>query len=76
MARFITLTWHVEDVIEQAAANDIKLIDEQALDILHLLKSEHDASIGINWEVIDTFIEMYLDGMFDYKLSKLNHVKE
>lgn len=44
----IAIIWSVEDVMQEC----YWLTKEQALDVLHTLKRKHDASIGINWEVI------------------------
>ena len=44
----IAIIWSLEDVL---MACDW-LTEEQGLDVLHSLKDNHDATIGINWEVI------------------------
>jgi hypothetical protein len=40
---------------------DIELTEEQADDILDDLAHYHDASIGINWDVISFHIENYFE---------------
>jgi hypothetical protein len=45
----IKITWSIEDV--QSVRED--LTDEQCSEVLELLQDNHDASIGINWEVIE-----------------------
>jgi hypothetical protein len=45
----ISISWHVDDVLEQCPS----LSRVEALDVLHTLKHRHDATIGINWEVIE-----------------------
>ena len=45
----IAIFWHIEDV--QSIRPD--LTDEQASIVLQRLKKSHDASVGINWDVID-----------------------
>jgi len=45
----IELIWHIEDV--QEVRSD--LTDDQARDVLKSLRRQHDANIGINWEVIE-----------------------
>ena len=53
--------WHIEDIKTQALENDnIVLTDLQANKVLYLLYKEHDAEIGINWEVIDCTIDYVL----------------
>ena len=42
----ITITWSYEDVQEQ----DSTLTDDEARQILQLIKRKHDANIGENWE--------------------------
>lgn len=57
----IALIWNIEDVVCVAEDNDYELTDDQARDVLSLLVSKHDATIGINWDVIECWIEMYLN---------------
>ena len=45
---WITIEWHVDDVLEQRP----DLTTEQAREVLHALRRYHDADLGINWEVI------------------------
>lgn len=56
----ISIKWGTEDVLWQADNLDIELTEEQADDILESLENKHDASIGINWDVISYYIEDYL----------------
>ena len=44
----IAIIWSVEDVMMHCEW----LTEEQALDVLHSLDSNHDANEGINWDVI------------------------
>jgi len=44
----IAIIWSVEDVMQECDW----LTREQALDVLHHIDHKHDATIGINWEVI------------------------
>ena len=45
----IAIIWSIEDV--QSIRND--LTDEQAMEVLLLVKNRHDASIGVNWDTIE-----------------------
>ena len=45
--------WSIADVLDR----DSSLTKEQAENILDKMHMKHDASIGINWDVIDSFIE-------------------
>lgn len=54
----IILVWGIDDVIAKASDNGIELTDEEAWDILSHIESKHDASIGVNWDVIWEYINM------------------
>lgn len=45
----ISIKWHIDDVLSVKP----HLTKQQASQVLERLKRGHDASIGINWEVID-----------------------
>lgn len=47
---FVASLWGVDDVRE--VANGKELTDEQCMEVLDTVMSNHDASIGINWDVI------------------------
>ena len=44
----ISIIWSVDDVLEVRP----DLNRDQAIDVLYRCKSKHDASIGINWDVL------------------------
>ncbi|MCA4995143.1 hypothetical protein HWD35_10505 [Tsukamurella tyrosinosolvens] len=44
----ITIVWSVDDVLNVAP----DLSDEQARQVLQVVKAEHDADVGITWAVI------------------------
>ncbi len=46
---FIVIKWHIEDVLQQRP----DLTDDQARAVLKELENDHDATVGINWDVID-----------------------
>ena len=48
----ISLDWGVEDV--RSIDRWKKLTDEQCMEVLRAVDRNHDANIGVNWEVIDT----------------------
>jgi hypothetical protein len=50
MKNTITITWHIDDVKE--ARPDLS--DEQAREVLQYVEEHHDASIGVNWDVLET----------------------
>jgi len=49
----ISVIWSVEDV----QILNSGLTDEQALNVLHSVKKNHDASIGICWDTLEYWIE-------------------
>ena len=56
-ADYVAIVWGVGDVLTVAKNIHIEITDEQAREILHELPQ--DASIGINWDVIETVIQQY-----------------
>lgn len=44
----IAIVWHIDDVLEVRP----DLSREQALEVLKQAKESHDASVGINWDVL------------------------
>lgn len=55
----ISVSWHIDDVIERAKERDIKVTEDEAREILQAVKKHHDASIGINWDVLDIHTENF-----------------
>ena len=55
----ISITWHVDDVLEKAKQRNIKISREKAAQLLHQVDNNHDANIGINWEVLDCYLDNY-----------------
>ena len=50
----IAVVWHIEDVLEVRP----DLNRNQAWQVLRSVKQNHDANVGINWEVLSTHAEM------------------
>jgi len=48
--------WHTDDVIEQAEP-DNQLTIEEAREVLKLADKYHDCEVGLNWDVIDAWID-------------------
>lgn len=57
--------WSVDDVLYQAEEDEVELTEEEAKEILHWIDRKHDATIGINWDVISSYI-----WDFDYDRKK------
>ena len=53
---YITLKWTAADVYAVAEEIGIELDSNQMLEVLHDLIHNHDAGIGINWDVIEAYI--------------------
>ena len=55
----IRLEWHISDVKE----NHDWLTDDQCRDVLHEVALNHNADIGVNWDVLaTTVLAMFPDG--------------
>ena len=52
MKTYIDIRWCIEDVLQCAKDNHIKLTKKEASAVLEYLEHKHDATIGINWDVI------------------------
>lgn len=52
----ISILWNVEDVQTQAAARSLKLTKEECRQVLDACLNQHDANIGISWDILDHHI--------------------
>jgi hypothetical protein len=60
----ITLKWCIDDVVMLAEQKGYAVPTlEQAREVLSLAKQNHDASVGISWDVL----EVYLDAVIQNK---------
>lgn len=49
----ITIEWSIEDVhMNEDDRDNAPLTDDQAREVLRLADNEHDACVGINWDVL------------------------
>tara|TARA_R110000868_G_scaffold187100_1_gene429612 strand:- start:20 stop:235 length:216 start_codon:yes stop_codon:yes gene_type:complete len=55
----ISIKWSTYDVLGLADEMGIKLTDQEADEILDQMERFHDAQIGINWGVIEIYIEQH-----------------
>jgi len=53
--------WHISDVQLLAEDMEEELSNDEAREVLRLVKKRHDCNIGINWDVINYWIEHVLD---------------
>jgi hypothetical protein len=53
--------WHIEDIHDKANGWDgdesNAISDEEAREVLRLINKYHDSEVGINWDVIDSWID-------------------
>lgn len=51
------LHWHVDDVYAQAENDELEISEEQALMVIQRLNDNHDATVGVNWDMISSHID-------------------
>lgn len=51
--------WSIEDVQDQAKERKIKISKRKAEELLDDLDRHQDASIGINWDTINAYLDEY-----------------
>jgi hypothetical protein len=53
--------WHIDDIIQQDDGAEDEphsdLTEDEAREVLRLMIKEHDCEVGINWDVIDAWID-------------------
>jgi hypothetical protein len=57
LPNYIAITWSIEDVKEVAS----DLSDDECRQVLQLAKDKHDATIGINWDVLEELADIVRD---------------
>lgn len=68
----ISIKWSIIDILDRAKERNITISDNQAKKILKKLVEDHDASYGINWSVIDNYLDDYLGDDYDNYLESLS----
>ena len=60
----ISLEWETEDIKQRLAEREEenKLTDDECRNVLYRLLHKHDCNIGVNWDVIDTYIDYEISG--------------
>jgi hypothetical protein len=53
--------WHPMDVESVADDMEVKLTEDQVLEVMEIIARRHDANIGINWDVIGSAIDYVLE---------------
>jgi hypothetical protein len=57
----VGIFWAIEDIIYTAEEMGYTLNEKQAKEVLEEAKHRHDASIGINWDVLQVHIDFYVE---------------
>lgn len=53
----MAISWDIDDVLERAKETGITLTSDQAKEVLDEAEHRFDANVGINWYVLDEYIE-------------------
>jgi hypothetical protein len=53
----LAIRWTSEDVADRARERGTDLTEEEAQEVLATAIGRHDASVGINWDVLDAHID-------------------
>lgn len=56
---WMAIWWNIDDVKEQYEGDGVysEITDAEAREVLRLAEREHDSEVGINWEVLDFWID-------------------
>jgi hypothetical protein len=57
----IQIKWSTPDILGVAENMKIELTEQEADKILDSLEYYHDAELGINWLVIENYIQQHID---------------
>lgn len=57
----ILIEWWIDDVHQVAEEMEITLSDDDAREILKAIDRSHDANLGVNWEIIEIYINYHLE---------------
>ena len=56
----ISINWSTEDILCQAGIMEVDLSESEADQILDEIFNYHDANLGVNWDVIASYIEVFI----------------
>jgi len=57
------IVWQAEDVLDTAEDMGFILTRQQAEDIVHLLDDRHDATFGITWDTVESYVDDLIQEM-------------
>lgn len=66
-SKTISISWSTQDVLMLADEMDVQLTEAQADEVLDRLVENHDGDIGINWGVIEYFIDEIISEQWQEK---------
>lgn len=58
--------WSIEDVINQAKENGIKITKKQAEKVIDFIDRKQDATLGISWVTVDCALDN-LEGIMEHE---------
>ena len=58
---YIHVLWHKDDISITLEKRDIKYTDEDLDKIVAYIEHLFDAQVGINWEIIEGYIDAYIE---------------
>lgn len=61
----ISINWSIFDVKDQADRDGLFVSSREAQQILQMLKQNHNAEVGINWNVVSDTIAIFKDSIRD-----------
>lgn len=67
---YITVTWHIDDLKSLVQDKELPiegLTDDDYREILQIAGRCHDATMGINWDVLEVHLEWYAREVGKYK---------
>lgn len=66
----ISIVWSTNDILAKAEQLCINITENQADKLLDIIKHYHDAEVGINWDVISSYLFQFdHEASIDYKLN-------
>lgn len=54
----LRVDWWPDDIRGQAHEMDVEITHEEVVKVMHLLAKTHDSCVGVNWDVINSAIEI------------------
>lgn len=65
---YLTIRWHIDDIIDYANEHfeDLNLTKSEAKSILINIDKNHDCNVGVNWDIIEFFINEFIENNTEY----------